>query len=277
MSLNGKAVRRACAKGEGAPVVETAWVDGADVPLGEVRVASKENETGAIPKLLSTLALEGAVVTADAIGCQKEIARAVRAAKAHYLLPLKGNQPTMRAEVLMFMEDLVASGAKSLTFSRHVDKGHGRVEVRRVWHSSDVAWFTDRAQWRGLAGFVMVETVRSGGGVGGEAGAQVLHHAARRGREGVPEAGPRALGRREQAPPGAGRRVPRGPVPRAHGPRPGELQRATEDRAHAAAAQRHRRHGRRPDAQGVRVGFLVGEEGLSWGRRGGGGRVGKAG
>lgn len=110
-----------------------------------MRVASKENEIVAIPKLLSTLALEGAVVTADAIGCQKEIARAVRAAKAHYLLPLKENQPTMRAEVLMFMEDLVASGAKTLTFSRHVDKGHGRVEVRRVWHSSDVAWFTDRA------------------------------------------------------------------------------------------------------------------------------------
>ena len=167
-SLDGKAVRRACAKGEGAPVVETAWVDGADVPLGEVRVASKENEIGAIPKLLSTLALEGAVVTVDAIGCQKEIARAIRAAKAHYLLPLKGNQPTMRAEVLMFMEDLVASGAESLTFSRHVDKGHGRVEVRRVWHSSDVARFTDRAQWRGLAGFAMVETVRSGGGVEGK-------------------------------------------------------------------------------------------------------------
>ena len=54
-------------------------------------------------------------------------------------------------------------------------------------------------------------------------------------------------------------------------------QRAAQDRAHAAAAQRHRRHGRRPDAQGVRVGFLVGEEGLPWGRRGGGGRVGKAG
>lgn len=165
VSLDGKAVRRACAKGEGAPVVETAWVDGADVPLGEVRVASKENETGAIPKLLSTFAPEGAAVTADAVGCQKGMARAVRAAKAHYLLPLKGNQPTMRAEVLMFMEDLVASGAKSPTFSRHVDKGHGRVEVRRVWHSSGVAWFTDRAQWRG---FAMVETVRSGGGVGGK-------------------------------------------------------------------------------------------------------------
>ena len=73
---------------------------------------SKENEIVAIPKLLSTLSLEGAVVTIDAIGCQKEIARAIRAAKAHYLLPLKDNQPTMHAEVLMFMEDLVASGAK---------------------------------------------------------------------------------------------------------------------------------------------------------------------
>ena len=168
VSLDGKAVRRACARGSGAPVVETAWVDGADAPLGEVRVDSKENEIVAIPKLLSTLSLEGAVVTIDAIGCQKGIARAIRAAKAHYLLPLKDNQPTMHAEVLMFMEDLVASGAKSLTFSRHVDKGHGRVEVRRVWHSSDVAWFADRAEWKDLAGFVMVETVRTVNGVEGK-------------------------------------------------------------------------------------------------------------
>ena len=168
VSLDGKAVRRACAKGSGAPVVETAWADAADVPLGEVRVDSKENEIVAIPKLLSTLSLEGAVVTIDAIGCQKEIARAIRAAKAHYLLPLKDNQPTMHDEVLMFMEDLVASGAKGLTFSRHVDKGHGRVEVRRVWHSSDVAWFADRAEWKDLAGFVMVETVRTANGVEGK-------------------------------------------------------------------------------------------------------------
>ena len=168
VSLDGKAVRRACAKGGVAPVVETAWVDGADVPLGEMRVASKENEIVAIPKLLATLSLEGAVVTIDAIGCQKEIARAIRAAKAHYLLPLKDNQPTMHDEALMFMEDLVASGAKALTFSRHVDKGHGRVEVRKVWHSSDVAWFADRAEWKDLAGFVMVETVRTVNGVEGK-------------------------------------------------------------------------------------------------------------
>ena len=168
VALDGKAVRRACARGAAAPVVETAWVDGADVPLGEMRVASKENEIVAIPKLLATLSLEGAVVTVDAIGCQKEVARAVRAAKAHYLLPLKDNQPTMHAEVLMFMEGLVASGAKELTFSRHVDKGHGRVEVRRVWHSSDVAWFADRAEWKDLAGFVMVETVRTVNGVDGK-------------------------------------------------------------------------------------------------------------
>lgn len=168
VSLDGKAVRRACAKGGVAPVVETAWVDGADVPLGEMRVASKENEIVAIPKLLATLSLAGSVVTIDAIGCQKEIARAIRAAKAHYLLPLKDNQPTMHDEVLMFMEDLVASGAKALTFSRHVDKGHGRVEVRKVWHSSDVAWFADRAEWKDLAGFVMVETVRTVNGVEGK-------------------------------------------------------------------------------------------------------------
>ena len=162
VSFDGKSVRRACGKGKDgrAPHVESAWADGAGVCLGQVRVAQKENEIVAIPKLVRRLFLEGAVLTFDAMGCQREIAAACRDVGAHYLLPLKGNQPTADDEVTRFMRHVRDTDPKSLTYSGAVDKGHGRLWRRRAWQSRDVSWFEDRAKWRDLAGFVMIETSR---------------------------------------------------------------------------------------------------------------------
>ena len=70
--------------------------------LGQVKVADKSNEIVAIPKLLDLLAIEGAVVTIDAIGCQRDIARQILAKKADYVLALKGNQNTLREDVELF-------------------------------------------------------------------------------------------------------------------------------------------------------------------------------
>lgn len=80
VSFDGKSVRRACERGKDgrAPHVESAWADGADVCLGQVRVAEKENEIVAIPKLVRRLFLEGAVLTFDAMGCQREVAAVCR-------------------------------------------------------------------------------------------------------------------------------------------------------------------------------------------------------
>lgn len=166
VSFDGKSVRRACEKGKDgrAPHVESAWADGADVCLGQVRVAEKENEIVAIPKLVRRLFLGGAVLTFDAMGCQREIAAVCRDAGAHYLLPLKDNQPTVSDEVTRFMRHVRDTAPKSLTYSGAVDKGHGRLWRRKAWQSCDVAWFEDRARWRDLAGFVMIETSRWEGG-----------------------------------------------------------------------------------------------------------------
>lgn len=166
VSFDGKSVRRASEKGKDgrAPHVESAWADGADVCLGQVRVAEKENEIVAIPKLVRRLFLEGAVLTFDAMGCQREIAAVCRDAGAHYLLPLKDNQPTVSDEVTRFMRHVRDTAPKSLTYSGAVDKGHGRLWRRKAWQSCDVAWFEDRARWRDLAGFVMIETSRWEGG-----------------------------------------------------------------------------------------------------------------
>ena len=118
----------------------------------------------AIPKLVRRLFLEGAVLTFDAMGCQREVAAACREAGADYLLPLKDNQPTVNDEVTRFMRHVRDADPKSLTYSGTVGKGHGRLVRRRAWQSRDVSWFEDRAKWRDLAGFVMIETSRWEGG-----------------------------------------------------------------------------------------------------------------
>jgi hypothetical protein len=77
--------------------------------LGQVKVAEKSNEIIAIPKLLDMLAIEGAIVTIDAMGCQRDIAQQVVNKKADYVLALKGNQGSLREDVELFVAGLLAS------------------------------------------------------------------------------------------------------------------------------------------------------------------------
>ncbi len=92
--------------------------------LGQVKVADKSNEILAIPKLLTMLAIEGAIVTIDAMGCQREIARTIRDGKADYVLALKGNQGSLRADVEMF-----AAEQKGARLCRH----RGQPRHHRGW------------------------------------------------------------------------------------------------------------------------------------------------
>ena len=73
--------------------------------LGQVKVAEKSNEIVAIPKLLDMLAIEGAIVSIDAMGCQREVAKKIIHRKADYLLALKGNQGTLREDVEIFVAE----------------------------------------------------------------------------------------------------------------------------------------------------------------------------
>ena len=87
--------------------------------LGQVKVAEKSNEIVAIPKLLDMLAIEGAIVTIDAIGCQRDIAEKILDKKADYVLALKGNQGTLREDVELFAVEQKANGFKDTKISRH--------------------------------------------------------------------------------------------------------------------------------------------------------------
>jgi predicted transposase YbfD/YdcC len=125
-------------------------------------VADKSNEIVAIPRLLDMLAIEGAIVTIDAMGCQREIASKIIAKKADYVLALKGNQGTLHEDVELFANEQKAKDFQDTMVSQDktVDGDHGRIETRRTTVFHDVGWLEERHNWPGLKGVVMVESER---------------------------------------------------------------------------------------------------------------------
>ena len=164
IAIDGKTVRRSFQKkGAKAPIhMVSAFAARQRLVLGQVKVAEKSNEIVAIPALLDMLAIEGAIVSIDAIGCQRDIAEKIIAKKADYVLALKGNQGTLRGDVELFAAEQKANGFKHTHVSRHqtVDGDHGRIETRTYTALHDIAWLKQRHAWPGLNGIVMVESTR---------------------------------------------------------------------------------------------------------------------
>lgn len=160
VALDGKALRRALNKGDCPKVVISAWAADNGLALGQLKVDDKSNEITAVPKLLRALELSGCIVTLDAMGCQKDIAKEIKEADAEYVLALKGNQGQTHAEVKSYLDDAISRKAKELDFVELTDKGHGRVEVRRYWQSERLDWFEGRTAWEGLQSVGVVEAVR---------------------------------------------------------------------------------------------------------------------
>ena len=120
IAIDGKTVRRSYQeKGKkAASHMVSAFAARQRLVLGQVKVADKSNEIVAIPKLLDLLAIEGAIVTLDAMGCQRDIAQKIIDKKADYVLALKGNQGTLREDVEVFAAEQKANGFQDTTISR---------------------------------------------------------------------------------------------------------------------------------------------------------------
>ena len=164
IAIDGKTVRRSFQKKGAKDAIHmvSAFAARQRLVLGQVKVAEKSNEIIAIPRLLDMLAIEGAVVTIDAMGCQREIAKKVIDKKGDYVLALKGNQGTLRDDVELFVAEQKANGFQDTTVSRNqtVDGDHGRIETRTTTVIHDVAWLQKRHNWPGLKGVVIVESIR---------------------------------------------------------------------------------------------------------------------
>jgi predicted transposase YbfD/YdcC len=164
IAIDGKTVRRSAHKRGGKTAIHmvSAFAASRRLVLGQVKVAEKSNEIIAIPKLLGMLAIEGAIVTIDAMGCQRDIAQKILDKKADYILALKGNQGSLREDVEVFVAEQEAAGFKDCEISqdRMIDGDHDRIETRITTVIHDVEWLQDRHDWPGLKAVVMVESSR---------------------------------------------------------------------------------------------------------------------
>lgn len=147
VAVDGKTLRRSFdrADGKGAIHMVSAWSNRNQMVLGQIKVEDKSNEITAIPELLRLLEIKGALVTIDAMGCQKEIAAQIVEQGGDYLLAVKDNQPTLFEDVRRPFEEGNA-GRRTET----EDVGHGRLEIREYWQTSDLSGLRGLDLWPGL-------------------------------------------------------------------------------------------------------------------------------
>src|SRR5512147_871250 len=168
LSIDGKTARRSHDRkhGLGALHAVSVWASDFGLSLGQVACAEKTNEITAIPELLRLVDLEGAIITIDALGAQKAIAKQIIDSDADYVLALKGNQETLHQAVLDHIDQQSATDFAEVKAQRHVteEKGHGRDERRSYLQLPVPEDLPGRAQWSGLKslGMVVSESLREG-------------------------------------------------------------------------------------------------------------------
>ena len=173
VAMDGKALRRALTADKNPKYIVSAWAEENGLVLGQLKVDEKSNEITAVPQLLRVLELSGCIVTLDAMGCQKNIAKEIKEADAEYVLSLNGNQDTIHREVKEFLDDALVESktwrppgaqpevqAPLLATKKVVEKDHGRLETREYFQSAELDWLADRSKWEGLKTVGMVQATR---------------------------------------------------------------------------------------------------------------------
>ena len=157
VAIDGKTLRGSRDGAKGPLHLVSAWAGEQRLSLAQVATAEKSNEITAIPELLDLLVLKGAIVTIDAMGCQKAIAAAIRDKGADYVLALKGNHGDLHDDVRTFLE---SDEGMKLPVHETTDADHGRLETRRYRMSGGIGWLNERNPgWKDLNSIGMVESI----------------------------------------------------------------------------------------------------------------------
>lgn len=154
--IDGKTIRGSRKSGNNSAIhLVSAWADKNALILGQVRVEDKSNEITAIPILLEALLLKGTVVTIDAIGCQRDIAKQIIKKQADYVLSVKENQAELLEEIIDSYKVLPVAETHE-----DVDYGHGRIETRKCSIITDLSLVFCSPRWVGIKSIVKMERVR---------------------------------------------------------------------------------------------------------------------
>jgi predicted transposase YbfD/YdcC len=167
VAIDGKSIRHAFEHGwdkSSMPHIVSAYVQANHMVFAQVQTDGKGHELSGIEKLLAMLDLNGAVVTIDAIACNKTIAQEILDAGGDYILQVKNNQPTLHDKLDLAFRDAMLDGFEDLAFDSYeqTDGDHGRIETRKLWVCWDVpAFLGDLARdWPGLKALIAVERTR---------------------------------------------------------------------------------------------------------------------
>lgn len=154
VAIDGKTIGGSRSDEHKAYHVVSAWVVENQITLGEIAVDEKSNEITAVPELLNMLDVEGCIITADAMSCQKEIAKKITEKKADYVLGLKGNQNSLHDDVKLYFDHMEIM-QKTVT----KQKGHGRLEIREYFLETTIDWLPQKPLWIGLSAIGAVKSI----------------------------------------------------------------------------------------------------------------------
>ena len=168
VALDGKQLRRSHDKAAGKKAIYmvSAWASGKGLVLGQRKVDDKSNEITAIPPLLDVLAISGCIVTIDAMGCQTAIVEKVIEKEADYVFVVKENQGRLLEAIQDLFDDEEEMRWVDCDYEKKVDKGHGRIEIRECWTTSDPEYLqhiTSLGDWKGLRSIAMIQAERRTG------------------------------------------------------------------------------------------------------------------
>ena len=168
IAIDGKTLCNSVDEASGISAIHmvSAFATGARLILAQQAVDEKSNEITAIPKLLALLDLKGHIVTIDAMGTQKAIAKQIVDQGGDYILALKGNQGTLNEDIRLFLETELKKSSSTVINDSYedIDKGHGRIESRKCFVSSQLEWLEQKEEWAGLKTIAMIEETREWNG-----------------------------------------------------------------------------------------------------------------
>ena len=169
LNIDGKTLRGAKEAGNSRSLIHmvSVWSATQHLVLGQKKVNEKSNEITAISPLLEMLAIRGCLVSIDAMGCQREIAKTIIEQGADYVLALKGNQGDLHDDVRQLFTSARAQKFDNIEhqFYSTVEKGHGRIEKRYYWTMGNTEFLIGAEKWTGLKSIGMVESERNLNGV----------------------------------------------------------------------------------------------------------------
>jgi predicted transposase YbfD/YdcC len=162
IAIDGKSIRGSYDHTKNQPAVHlvSAFATSLKLILAQEKVSEKSNEITAIPKLLELLEIKGAIVTIDAVGCQKQIAANIREKQADYIFSLKENQGKLHERIKFFFETKIPVDQQEFEMYEETNKSHGRVENRKYYITDNIEWLPKKDEWKDFKSIVMVQSTR---------------------------------------------------------------------------------------------------------------------